>query len=67
MATITTQTRGANSRASGENEGRRVKHYLGPVTTYGKGRCVSYMGTIWDDGRDAAVGKARWKNWGNCG
>ncbi|MGP4102852.1 hypothetical protein [Nonomuraea sp. KM90] len=67
MATITTQTRGANSRASGENEGRSVKHYLGPVKTYGKGRCVKYMGTIRDDGRDAAVGKSRWKSWGNCG
>ncbi|MFI7610393.1 hypothetical protein ACIBP6_04050 [Nonomuraea terrae] len=67
MATITTQTRGANSRASGENEGRSVKHYLGPVKTYGKGRCVSYMGRIRDDGRNAAEGKSRWKSWGSCG
>jgi hypothetical protein len=67
MATISTQTRGAHPRASGENEGRSVKHYLGPVKTYGKGRCVRYMGTIQDDGRDAAVGKSRWKSWGNCG
>ncbi len=67
MATITTQTRGANGRASGENEGRSVKHYLGPVKTYGKGRCVSYMGSIQDDGPRAAVGKSRWKSWGRCG
>ncbi|WP_049565789.1 hypothetical protein [Nonomuraea sp. SBT364] len=67
MATITTQTRGANSRASGENEGRSVKHYLGPVKIYGKGRCVSYMGQIRDEGRGAPVGKSRWKSWGNCG
>ncbi|PZG12639.1 hypothetical protein [Nonomuraea aridisoli] len=66
MATITTQTRGANSRASGENEGRSVKHYLGPVKTYGKGRCVSYMGRIRDDGRNAVEAKSSWKNWGNC-
>jgi hypothetical protein len=67
MATITTQTRGANSRTGGENEGRSVKHYLGPVKTYGKGRCVSYMGSIQDGGRDLTAGKSRWKRWGNCG
>jgi hypothetical protein len=66
MATITTQTRGANPRASGENEGRSVKRYLGPVKTYGKGRCVKYMGRIQDDGRNAVEGKSRWKRWGNC-
>jgi hypothetical protein len=67
MATITTQTRGANPRTGGENEGRSVKHYLGPVKTYGKGRCVKYMGRIRDDGRNAAEGVSRWKSWGNCG
>jgi hypothetical protein len=66
-ATITTQTRGAHSRTGGKNEGRQVKHYLGPLKTYGKGRCVKYSGTIWDDGRDAVVATARWKSWGNCG
>ncbi|WP_327106858.1 hypothetical protein [Nonomuraea glycinis] len=67
MATITVQTRGTRPRVSGENEGRPVKHYLGPVKTYGKGRCVKYMGTIDDAGRGAASGKSRWKSWGNCG
>ncbi|MFC7106138.1 hypothetical protein ACFQQB_40440 [Nonomuraea rubra] len=66
MATITTQTHGTNPRTGGENEGRSVKHYLGPVKTYGKGRCVSYMGRIKDAGRNAAEGKSRWKDWGNC-
>ncbi|MFI6451964.1 hypothetical protein ACIBF6_10445 [Streptosporangium amethystogenes] len=66
-ATITTQTRGAHSRTGGTNEGRQVKYYLGPVKTYGKGRCVKYSGTIWDDGRNAAVATARWKSWGHCG
>ncbi|GGP13149.1 hypothetical protein LDL08_32860 [Nonomuraea glycinis] len=67
MATITVQTRGTRPRVSGENEGRRVKHYLGPVKTYGKGRCVKYMGTIEDGGRGLTDAKSRWKSWGNCG
>ncbi len=67
MATITTQTRGPRSRASGENEGRSVKHYLGPVKTYGKGRCVKYMGTIHGKGRGAEAAKSAWKSWGACG
>ncbi|MGJ6962100.1 hypothetical protein ACSDR0_09330 [Streptosporangium sp. G11] len=66
-ATITTQKRGAYSTGGGKNEGRQVKHYLGPLKVYGKGRCVKYSGTIWDDGRGAAVATARWKSWGDCG
>lgn len=67
MATITVQTRGARPRVSGENEGRRVTHYLGPVKTYGKGRCVKYMGRIEDSRRGAPEATSRWKTWGNCG
>ncbi|MER5650181.1 hypothetical protein [Streptosporangium sp. NPDC002524] len=66
-ATVTTQKRGASSSGGGKNEGRQVKYYLGPLKVYGKGRCVRYSGTIWDDGRGAAVATARWKSWGDCG
>ncbi|WP_371780494.1 hypothetical protein [Streptosporangium subroseum] len=58
---------GARSRTGGRNEGRQVKYHAGPVKTHGKGRCVKYSGTIWHDGRDAAVATARWKSWGDCG
>ncbi|WP_436762282.1 hypothetical protein [Streptosporangium sp. V21-05] len=66
-ATVTTQKMGASSGGGGKNEGRQVKYHLGPLKVYGKGRCVRYSGTIWDDGRGAAVATARWKSWGSCG
>ncbi|MFF3442402.1 hypothetical protein [Streptosporangium sp. NPDC002721] len=66
-ATVTTQRMGASSSGPGRNEGRQVKSHIGPLKVYGKGRCVRYSGTIWDDGRGAAVAKARWKSWGRCG
>ncbi|AWS40959.1 hypothetical protein [Streptosporangium sp. 'caverna'] len=58
---------GARSHTGGGNEGRQVKYHAGPMKTHGKGRCVKCSGTIWDDGRDAAVATARRKPRGNRG